>query len=165
MSPTNWVFRFRKIGLFALLLSAPLASGFAQEHPEHPTKATPQPKLEVTKESMAKAISGYIKQDSKMKGGHFLVYDPQAKKTLTLTLDKVHQDRLSQVGESLFFACSDFKSSDGKSYDLDFFMQGKETPSGMELSVSEIMIHKEDGKARYAWNEEGGVWKRKEATK
>ena len=30
-----------------------------------------------------------------------------------------------------------------------------------ELSVSEIAVHKEDGKPRYDWAEEGGVWKKK----
>jgi hypothetical protein len=153
------------VGLTSFLVSFPLGAGFAQEHPEHPTKTAPKAKVEVTREMMAKAITDYVNQDAKMKGGYFLVYDPQAKKTLTLTLDKVHQDRLSQVDEHLFFACSDFKSTDGKLYDLDFFMKGKETSTGMELGVSEIMIHKEGGKARYTWYEEGGIWKRKEATK
>lgn len=149
------------VGLIMFLILVPLKVGSAQEHPEHPTKAAPKAKVEVTQEMMAKAITDYVNQDAKMKGGFFLVYDPQAKKTLTLTLDKVHQDRLSQVEEALFFACSDFKSTDGKLYDLDFFMKGKPASSGMELAVSEIMIHKENGKARYSWYEEGGMWKRK----
>ena len=165
MSFTIRVSHLLGVGLISALVLIPLSMGFAQEHPEHPTKAAPQPKMEVTKETMAKAITDYVSQDAAMKGGYFLIYDPQAKKTLTLTLDKVHQDRLSQVDERLFFACSDFKSSDGKSYDLDFFMQGKETDSGMELTVSEIMIHKQDGKPRYSWYEEEGIWKRKEASK
>ncbi len=165
MSFTNRVSHLLGVGLISALVLIPLGTGFAQEHPEHPTKTAPQPKLEVTKETMAKAITDYISQDAAMKGGYFLIYDPQAKKTLTLTLDKVHQDRLSQVDDRLFFACSDFKSSDGKSYDLDFFMKGKEVASGMELTVSEIMIHKQDGKPRYNWYEEEGVWKRKEASK
>ena len=165
MSFTSRVSHLLGVGLIFALVLIPLGAGFAQEHPEHPTKAAPQTKMEVTKEMMAKAITDYISQDADMKGGFFLIYDPQAKKTLTLTLDKVHQDRLSQVDERLFFACSDFKSSDGKSYDLDFFMQGKEAASGMELTVSEIMIHKQDRKPRYSWYEEEGIWKRKEASK
>ena len=165
MSFTRRVSYLWAVGLISSLVLVPFSAGFAQEHPEHPTKAAPQSKMEVTKETMAKAITDYVSQDAAMKGGYFLIYDPQAKKTLTLTLDKVHQDRLSQVDERLFFACSDFKSSDGKSYDLDFFMKGKESASGMELTVSEIMIHKQDGKPRYSWYEEDGSWKRKEASK
>lgn len=164
MSLAVKISRFWVVGLASLLVLFPLSTGFAQEHPEHPTKSTPKPKVEVTKEMMAQAITDYVSRDAKMKGGYFLVYDTKAKKTLTLTLDKVHQDRLSQVDERLFFACSDFKSSDGKSYDLDFFMKGKEAASGMELTVSEIMIHKQDGKPRYNWYEEEGIWKRKEAS-
>jgi hypothetical protein len=61
------------------------------------------------------------------------------------------------VGEGLYFACSDFKATDGKTYDLDFFM--KDSDAG--LAVTEIMIHKEEGNPRYSWYEEGGIWKRK----
>ncbi|MCI0531267.1 MAG: hypothetical protein L0Y74_04895 [candidate division Zixibacteria bacterium] len=152
-------------GVVSFLLFLAPGAGFAQEHPEHPTKTAPKPKAEVTKETMGKAITDYVRQDAKMKGGFFLVYDPQAKKTVTLTLDKVHQDRLSQVEENLFFACSDFKTADGKVYDLDFFMKGNPISSGTELAVTDIMIHKIDSQPRYTWYEEGGVWKRKEAGK
>ncbi len=151
------------------LFSAPVI--FAQEHPEHPTKAkkATQEKKEhpehpteakasaVTTDQMAQAIAGYISSDAALKGGFFLCYDVSAKKTLQLTLDKVHKERLSQVGDNLFFACSDFKSASGEMYDLDFFMESKDG----KLAVTEIMIHKEDGKARYSWFEKDGVWNRK----
>ncbi len=148
------------------LFSAPVI--FAQEHPEHPTKAKKEKKEHpehpteakasaVTVEQMAHAITHYINSDSELKGGFFFVYDASAKKTLQLTLDKVHTERLSQCGDNLFFACSDFKSASGKMYDLDFFMESKDG----KLAVTEIMIHKEDGKARYSWVEKDGVWSRK----
>ena len=142
------------------LFSAPVI--FAQEHPtEHPTKAKKVPSetkvSTVTVDQMAAAMTAYISTDSELKGGFFLCYDGSAKKTLQLTLDKVHKERLSQVGDNLFFACSDFKSASGKMYDLDFFMESKDG----KLAVTEIMIHKEDGKARYSWFEKDGVWDRK----
>ena len=141
------------------LFSAPVI--FAQEHPEHPTKAKKVPSetkvSTVTVDQMAAAMTAYISTDSELKGGFFLCYDVSAKKTLQLTLDKVHKERLSQVGDNLFFACSDFKSASGKMYDLDFFMESKDG----KLAVTEIMIHKEDGKARYSWFEKDGVWDRK----
>lgn len=156
------------------LFSAPVI--YAQEHPEHPTKAkkATQEKKEhptehpaehpteakagaVTVEQMAHAITHYINSDSELKGGFFFVYDASAKKTLQLTLDKVHKERLSQVGDNLFFACSDFKSAGKEMYDVDFFMESKDG----KLAVTEIMIHKEDGKARYSWVEKDGVWSRK----
>ena len=66
------------------LFSAPVI--FAQEHPEHPTKAkkATQEKKEhpehpteakasaVTTDQMAQAIADYISSDSELKGGFFL---------------------------------------------------------------------------------------------
>jgi len=139
--------------LLVVLLGTAL---YAQEHPEHPTKKKPAgPK--VTTNQMAQAITDYVSTDTKLKGGYFLVNDAAAKKTLQLTLDKVHKERVSQIGDNLYFACSDFKESGGKMYDLDFFMKSV----GGDLQVTEIMIHKEDGNPRYQWYEEGGIWKRK----
>jgi hypothetical protein len=128
----------------------------AAEHPEHPQEH-PKAAVTVTKEMMAEAITGYINKDTALKGGYFCVYDAQAKAPLALKLDKVHQDKLAKVSEGLYFACSDFQATDGKMYDLDFFMK----PTDHGLEVSEVMIHKEAGKPRYGWVEENGVWKRK----
>lgn len=154
------VIRFTGMIIFIGLVTLALSNwALAQEHPEHPTKpaseATAKPEL--SKETLALAITDYVKKDSDTKGGYFLIYDGKAKKPLTLTLTKVHQDKLSKVGEGLYFACSDFKATDGKTYDLDFFM--KDSDAG--LAVTEIMIHKEEGNPRYSWYEEGGIWKRK----
>ena len=87
----------------------------------------------------------------------FIVEDPETGKNLELVLLKVHKDRLSAVGDDLYFACADFKANDDKVYDLDVFMNGK---SAEELSFSEFLVHKEEGKERYGWQEEKGVWKR-----
>ncbi|HEX9652108.1 MAG TPA: hypothetical protein VGA99_00225 [bacterium] len=147
--------------IIVLLIFGLAAGAFAQEHPEHPKQEHPKehPKGagNVTTESLAEAIAGYIKKDTALKGGYFCLYDANAKAPLALKLDKVHQDKLAKVNEGLYFACSDFKATDGKMYDLDFFM--KATESGLE--VSEVMIHKEAGSPRYGWVEEGGVWTRK----
>jgi hypothetical protein len=149
------------LGLAVVLVFSFAAGAFAQEHPEHPKqehpKEHPKTSAAVTKEAMAEAIENYIKKDSALKGGYFTVYDAQAKAPLALTLDKVHQDKLAKVSDGLYFACSDFKATDGKMYDLDFFMKGAD--SGLE--VSEVMIHKEAGNPRYGWVEKDGVWTRK----
>lgn len=136
----------------------------AQEHPEHPSKEKEkkeQPSKDeasaVTVDQMAQAISDYVNADAKLKGGFFFVYDATSKKPLQLSLDKVHKEKLSQVGDNLYFACSDFKEAGGKMYDLDFFMQSVDG----KLTVTELMIHKEEGKPRYQWSEENGMWKRK----
>ena len=150
------------LSLVVLLIFGLAASAFTQEHPEHPkakTKGEEHPKamVSVSKEMLAEAIEGYIKKDADLKGGYFLVYDAKAKTALALTLDKVHRDKLAMVSEGLYFACTDLKSTDGEMYDLDFFM--KATESG--LQISEVMIHKKAGTARYTWVEDGGMWKRK----
>lgn len=130
------------------------------EHPEHPekTKPAPAPAPAFTVDDMAAAITRYVTADAKLKGGYFLVYDAKGRVALQLTLEKVHRERLSQIGDGVVFVCADFKGADGKVYDLDFFMKG---PDKDHLSVTEITVHKQDGVARYTWSEEGGIWKRK----
>lgn len=151
------------LSIFALLIFGLTVGAFAQEHPEHPAKQDaakkehpehPDSKTAVTKETLAEAITGYINKDTALKGGYFCCYDSKANAPLALKLDKVHQDKLAKVSDGLYFACSDFKATDGKMYDLDFFMES--TPMG--LQVSEVAVHKEAGKPRYGWVEKDGVW-------
>lgn len=151
------------ITIFSLLALA--AFGVAQEHPEHPQKSEhPEHPTEaktafkVDVDAMESAILAFVKHDSELKGGFFLVFDKKSKKPLTLTLSKVHKQKLSQCGENLYFACSDFDATGGKEFDVDFFMQLDED----ELVVTKVMIHKEDGSPRYTWFEEEGLWKTKQ---
>ncbi len=139
-------------GILTILLFWPQMSP-AQEHPEHPEdKAS----TEMTLDVLVEAIAGYIEEDSKLKGGYFLVYDTVDKKPLQLELLKVHRDKLATLGEGVYFACTDMRAADGTVYDLDFFM--KETDDGIE--TTEIAVHKKSGKPRYSWKEENGIWKR-----
>ena len=137
-------------------------SVFAQEHPEHPEKKVEKAEhpesaeQQMSLDELANAITRYIEQDSKLKGGYFLVYDAEEQKPLMLRLEKVHKDRLSSLGGGVYFACTDMKSSAGAVYDLDFFM--KRTGGGIE--TTEVAIHKKAGKARYGWKEENGIWKK-----
>ncbi|HKB15260.1 MAG TPA: hypothetical protein VKF62_04305 [Planctomycetota bacterium] len=140
-----------------LLISGSL--GLAQEHPEHPKDAgKKKAAAAVTKEDLGDAITEYVKKDAQLKGGYFLVYDASAKKALALTLDKVHKDKLARVGENTYFACADFKTPEGTTYDLDVFMKGA---SKDQLTVTEVSVHKEDGKERYTWSEKDGTWSKK----
>jgi len=90
--------------------------------------------------AVKKAIQDYIKQDQGLKGS-FLIKDEQAGTIRELTFDYVH-DGVSKTGEGRYVACVDFKQSQ-KVLDLDFYVQP--SPSG-ELRVSEIVIHRIDGK-------------------
>jgi hypothetical protein len=133
----------------------------AREHPaEHPeTSARPERKP-LTVQDVANGIERYIKRDSRLKGGYFLFYDKEQEKPLVLTLDKVHRERLAKTAPHTFFACSDFAAphEDGKLYDLDFWIKEQQTG---EMTVTEIMVHKEAGQPRYTWHEVGGTWKRR----
>ena len=108
----------------------------------------------MTVDGLAEAIVAYIDDDSKLKGGYFLVYDSRDKKPLQLNLVKVHIDKLASLGDGVYFACTDMKASDGTLYDLDFFM--KQTDHG--IVTTEVAIHKKSGKARYGWKETDGTW-------
>jgi hypothetical protein len=156
------------------------------EHPEPPKpkpKPTPKP---LTKEELADKITAYIEKDTKLKGGYFLYYDKVADKALVLTLDKVHRERVAKTGKEVYFACSDFAShskakptggtfgaakparaamraKDGVVYDIDFWMKRTARGRWSRLEVTEIMVHKVDGKPRYTWQEKDGVWTAKPA--
>lgn len=149
----------RTIGLCAAILAGILLVTAVCHAADHPTARSATKKhTPVTKEEMAKSIEQYVKKDAALRGGYFLVYDTVAKKPLALSLEKVHHERLSTVTPQTYSACVDFKTPEGKAYDLDLFMKG---PDKDHLAVTEISIHKESGKARYTWHEQGGVWKKK----
>ena len=137
-----------------LLLLTSLAFLFS-EHPEHPSEhPTTRKKPKLTIADLAISIGIYIENDMNLKGG-FFVYDKNNKEILDLTLTKIHKERLSNIGGDTYFACADFKGNNGKIYDLDIFMTGK---SQDNLDVTEINVHKENGKARYLWENRQGIW-------
>ena len=121
------------------------------EHPEHLSKKTSQ----ISAQAVGKAVAEFIASDAKLKGGKFMVFDGSAKEVLQLDLLKIHMDKLTGLGNDSYFACADFKASNGKVYDLDIFMNGESTD---DLAVTEISVHKEDGVERYGWQENSGVW-------
>ena len=136
--------------LFLILLSFSFS-----EHPEHPSEhPTTKKEAQLTIAELAISIENYIRNDINLKGG-FFVYDKNNKEILDLTLMKIHKERLSNIGGNTYFACADFKASNGKVYDLDIFMMGK---SQDNLDVTEINVHKENGKARYLWKNKRGIW-------
>ncbi len=136
--------------------SAPLSWG--AEHPKEHPKGTAKPSVAL--EDVAKHIETYVKQASK--DGAFKVEDKKAGTQLSLTLDRVHRERLSAVGPDTFFVCADFKSADGKVYDLDFFVQGT-SKDKLRVLQDKTSIHKENGKERYTWalNAKKGIWEQK----
>jgi len=136
------------------------------EHPtgskkaEHPTASiTPQilQGEKITMKNLAQAIESFVEADITLRGA-FLIIDPSSNEVLKLNLEKVHKERLSNVGDDVYFACADFNAANGKVYDLDIFLHGENTDN---LTVTEISVHKENGEARYGWVEQDGVWIKK----
>jgi hypothetical protein len=150
------------------LFFAPVMPVVAQEHPEHPKKAAETPKKsehpehpkksggkEVTTADISAGIKKHIATETKTSSDKKFHANYEGK-DLALDLVKVHDDRLSNLGEGKYFACVDMKATDGTTYDIDFFMSGK--PGDMK--VTETSVHKINGKPLYNWKEENGTWKK-----
>ena len=153
--------------VFVALLVVPVVSLPAQDHPralqqsqsqQLPQSAKGAPQATMMQASMSEVsdglqrfISGYA---AKSRDNKF--HMPYQHKDLALDLVKAHDDRFSSLGGDKYFACVDMKGSDGKIYDIDFFMAVK--PG--KLSVTETSVHKINGKPLYNWKEEKGVWKK-----
>ena len=147
----------------ALLLLAPGRLVAQEKHPEHPkSKGSEHPtekkQAGLSKSDLAGAIKSWAEKEAAGNGGWLKVDDPVQHKTLELKLEKVHEDRLSQVKPDVYFACADFVEKDGTKYDIDVFMQGK---SKDDLQETEVSVHKVNGKERYTWFEDNGTWKKK----
>jgi len=155
--------RVKRLLVAAVASLALIASGqmIAQEkHPEHPKKEHPTDKRQagLSKTDLAAAVRTWVERESAANGGSLKVDDPVERKTLNLKLEKVHDERLSQVGPNLYFACADFVEKDGTKYDIDVFMTGKTKD---DLKETEVGVHKVNGKERYTWYEDNGTWKKK----
>ena len=149
------------IALSAVLVFTLMVWGFAlaqehpehpAEHPEHPADVTPDP---LTLDQLSASIKAYVALDSELKGGYFFVMDDVNDEILPLKMVKVHEERLSHIGDDIYFCCADFSTPSGKVYDLDIFMQGT---TMADLVPTQITVHKESGVARYNWFEEDGIW-------
>ena len=149
---------------------APAIAVRAAEHPEHPRPATQAPPgksgehpqkagaKEVSKADISIGIKKHIDSETKKSSDKKFHVSYQGK-VLALDLVKVHDDRLSDLGRGKYFACVDMKATDGKTYDIDFFLTGQ--PGNM--AVTETTVHKIDGEPLYNWKEENGYWKKVKA--
>jgi hypothetical protein len=141
-------------------MALPLSALVAQEHPSEHPKSAEHPNgtaAGVTKADLGAAIEAYVKAQQAKGGGTWEVEDKADNATLHLTLDKVHKDKLSMTAKDTYFACADFKNADGHKYDLDVFMTG---PDKDHLTVTDVSVHKKDGKERYTWAKDGNIWKK-----
>lgn len=138
---------------------------FAQEHPEHPRGSNPPSptrgertqaqQRKVTKADISEGIKKYIADES-AKSNDKKLHVTYGSKDLALDLIKVHDDRLSNLGNGKYFACVDMKATNGNTYDIDFFLTG----SADKMRVTDASVHKINGKPLYNWKEENGTWKK-----
>lgn len=150
----------------AVSLSIALAAGLslAAEHPgapveqptaEHPGKPVEKPKAEhpgkpVTATFVKKSIKMHVKAVSKATDGVFVISDDKLNKEWKLKLSKIHDPvrMFEKDGKTIYFTCSDFKSTEGKDIlDIDFWMVHK----GDKLEVIDTKIHKVNGEPRYTY--------------
>src|SRR5262245_65819870 len=153
--------------VFAALLVVPIVPLPAQEHPrasqqsgsqQLPQGRTGAPQAAMTEATMSSVSAGlkeFISSYS-AKSADKKFHMPYQKKDLALELIRVHDDRFSNLGGNKYFACVDMKGTDGKMYDIDFFM----AVQGSKLNITETSVHKINGKPLYNWKQEGGVWKK-----
>jgi hypothetical protein len=154
------------IHVFVALLLASFASLRAQEHPRAPQSQSQQlpqsssgaPQAAMTEATMSSVSAGlkeFINNYS-AKSADKKFHMPYNRKDLALDLVKVHDNRFSSLGGNKYFACVDMKATDGKMYDIDFFM----AVQGSKLNITETSVHKVNGKPLYNWKQEGAVWKK-----
>ena len=147
----------RKAILAITVAVAFAGAALAQEHPEHPKpkadqkKEHPKAKAEhaYSMDDLEKAITSEIEATQKKNGGVYTMDDKESGKKWSMKLDHVHRERLAKLDPKTYFACTDFKSDDGHTVDVDFFMKD----DGEKLVMSDAAIHKVDGKPRYNWQE------------
>ncbi|MFA5910782.1 MAG: hypothetical protein WC815_18535 [Vicinamibacterales bacterium] len=130
------------------------ATAATAEHPELGEGAA------VTEDSLTTAVTTHMQAEAARQGGSLAIQDPQQQRQLQLTLTTVHREGTRKLPDGRYFACADFKGSDGHTYDLDVFMK----PDLNGLTADEVTIHKQDGQPRYNWTQTDGTWKREPVT-
>jgi len=100
------------------------------------------------------AIEEYIRKDSELRGGYFLIYDWREERPVALSFHGIPRERVRPLGPNAYLACVDMFTPAGEDYNVDFFLRGADPE---EMEVTNISIHAAAGCPRYEWREEGGV--------
>jgi hypothetical protein len=146
--------------LFSIFLATVLSLYFiptlsVAEHPGKPVapsgsgkSAIEHPGKPISADFVKKSIRDHVKAVSRE--GFFSIRDEKLNKDWKLKMDKIHDPvrMFEKEGKTIYFACSDFKSADGKDVlDIDFWM----VPKGNKLEVIDTKIHKVNGEARFGY--------------
>jgi hypothetical protein len=135
--------------LGALILSFSFNNGFVVAS-EHPGEAVEHPGKEISADFVKKSIKENIDAQSRAQGGVFMIHDEKLNKNWRLNLSRIHDPVRSFVknGQTIYFACVDFKSLDSPDVlDIDFWL----VPKGDNFLVIDTKIHKVNGKPRYTY--------------
>ena len=117
------------------------------EHAGHDGKIKP--------EQVTEAILNYIHWDSKLKGGYFLIWVDQERRTWRLDFSKPH-GKVMVLEDGTYFVCADFRTTEKRpdgsvktaDLDIDFWLEMGED---CKLTVSTIKIHQVGGKSRFKY--------------
>ncbi len=116
----GWSFRVLSA---AILLAAPVA------------RAESEPSADAVREAARKHVEA--------SAGRLRLEDPTRGETIELTFDHVHEGvKATQGGRQV--VCVDFRSADGKLYDVDFYVD--RTDGAGDLVVEDAVVHEVDGK-------------------
>ncbi len=130
-----------------------------QEQVEEPAPAQVEAKVP-TAEEIRSAIRTYIEEQSRITET-LDIFDPDTGGILNLSLENVHE-RVGKTGD-YYYSCADLKEKNtSKMYDLDFDV---ESAADGSLKVVDVRIHKEEGEARYTYDDNDQRIPLKEGTK
>ena len=110
-----------------------------------PLNAAGAPQMD---KEFAAAVQDYV---SKQPDGILAIPDESLNKEWRLKLAGVDRKSVKRLGDRRYLGCADFKTAEGgkrDKLDLDFY--ATKTPGGWR--VDNILIHKVNGEARYAYD-------------
>ena len=136
-----------------------------REHPKQPSSEHPKKKGATTEEpqsfnksAVEATVTTYVNSQT---GRTITVQDTQTQTSRALNLTRIHNDKISRLGPKTAFVCADFTDRNGETVDLDFFL----TNNNGTYEINKIDIHKVQGKERYTYVEQKGVWQQVPVTK
>ncbi|MBT3586821.1 MAG: hypothetical protein HN509_18055 [Halobacteriovoraceae bacterium] len=106
-------------------------------------------------QSVERDLKKFVNREIKTRG-RFEVQDKIQNVLRNLELEKIHTQKILRTPDGTSFICADFKDKNGDKVDVDFFV----TPGsdGAVADVKRVKVHKVNGKVRYSYLLEKGVW-------
>jgi hypothetical protein len=126
-----------------------------QKHKEEKAKDKTGWNAKQVEQDLVSFINGKATQS----GGRFAVNDELSEQTRQLKLKKIHTEKIMEMRDGTSFVCADFTDATGELVDVDFFMQPSST--GTVDQVTQVQIHKVNGKQRFTYVLDEGKWLQK----